>query len=301
MTSDKGNVVIPFVDTHVHFYDMKHPTLYYGDWQPDKDHPNPMLGSQTRKLGQKNYLSSDFIEESAPEGVIKSVHVQAAIGTPDAIDETEWLQNAYQTTGMPNAIIGFVDLKKSSAEVEINRHLEYPNFRGIRDFSAAQDTDYLINEDFVKGFALQQKYDLVSSVSAQWQNMERLQNLAGTFPDIPIVLDHAGFPDQRTPEYFKSWKAGMQQAAEAENIICKISGLGMGDQSWTVESIKPYVETCIEIFSPSRCIFATNWPIDSLWSGYVDVISAYRKIVAHYTFSEVENMFKNNAENLYSI
>ena len=291
----------PFIDTHVHFYDMQHPTLYYGDWQPDRDHPNPMLGSQTRILGERNYLASDFIEESSPEGVIKAVHVQAAIGTPDPVDETEWLQDAYEETGTPNAIIGFVNLKLPSAEMEINRHMEYPNFRGIRDFSAAQDKDYLENPDYIKGFSLQEKYGLVPSVSVQWQDMSRLRSLAQNRPNLPIVIDHAGFPDQRTPEYFKVWRDGMLEASKADNIICKISGLGMGDQTWTVESIKPYVEACIEVFTPSRCIFATNWPIDSLWSSYAEVISAYRTIVSAYTKSEVEDMFKNNAENLYKI
>ena len=27
-----------FADAHVHFYDMNHPTLHYGHWQPDEDH-----------------------------------------------------------------------------------------------------------------------------------------------------------------------------------------------------------------------------------------------------------------------
>ncbi|SVB93735.1 uncharacterized protein METZ01_LOCUS246589, partial [marine metagenome] len=46
----------------VHFYDMKHPTLRYGHWQPDEDHP--FLGSQTRILGSKNYLAENFLEDS---------------------------------------------------------------------------------------------------------------------------------------------------------------------------------------------------------------------------------------------
>ena len=97
--------------------------------------------------------------------------------------------------------------------------------------------------------------------------MEKLRNLAAVFPNTIIVIDHAGGPMERTPEYFNHWKRGMQTAAEAENIICKISGLGMGDQSWTVESIRPYVLHCIETFGVERSLFATNWPVDSLWSG----------------------------------
>ena len=37
-------------EAHVHFYDMNHPTLDYGFWLPDEDHP--VLGAQTRKLGE---------------------------------------------------------------------------------------------------------------------------------------------------------------------------------------------------------------------------------------------------------
>ena len=39
-----------FVDAHVHFYDMNHPTLYYAHWQPGQDHP--VLGSQVKKLAE---------------------------------------------------------------------------------------------------------------------------------------------------------------------------------------------------------------------------------------------------------
>ena len=64
-----------FVDAHFHLYDMKHPTLYYGHWQPDQDNP------VARKLSQRNYLVEDFISDSKPHGMIKAVHVQAAIGS----------------------------------------------------------------------------------------------------------------------------------------------------------------------------------------------------------------------------
>ena len=48
-----------FVDSHVHFYDMKHPELFYGHWQPDVD--PPLIGKQMRKLGERNFLAEDFM------------------------------------------------------------------------------------------------------------------------------------------------------------------------------------------------------------------------------------------------
>lgn len=287
-----------FVDAHVHFYDMGHPTLHYAHWQPDEDHP--VLGPQTRQLGQRNYLAEDFLAESAPHGTAKCVHVQAAIGSDDPVEETKWLQAARERTGGPSAIVGYVDLSASDAEREIERHLQYPAFKGIRDFAEGQP-DYLVSDEFRRGFALLGKHGLVSSIAAQWQEMEKVADLAARFPDIPIVLDHTGLPQERTTEYFELWRGGLAAVREAENIVCKISGLGMFDQSWTVDSIRPYVETAIELFGPTRALFASNWPIDSLWSSYQAVVEAYREIAAPLSDDEREQLFVGTTERLYRI
>ena len=71
---------------------MRHPKLYYAHWQPDQDHP--ILGSQTRRLGERNYLAEDFVREASPHGMVKAVHIQAAIGSEDPVVETQWLQEA---------------------------------------------------------------------------------------------------------------------------------------------------------------------------------------------------------------
>ena len=35
---------LEFVDTHIHLYDMQHPELVYGHWQPTE--PHPVIGWQ---------------------------------------------------------------------------------------------------------------------------------------------------------------------------------------------------------------------------------------------------------------
>ena len=223
-----------FVDAHVHFYDMNHPDLHYAHWQPDVAHPT--LGTQPRRLAERDWLAEDFIAVSRSSNVTKAVHVQAAIGSADPVKETEWLQAAAERTGFPHAIVAYADLRDPNVEAELERHRAFPNMRGIRDFSHG---DYLIAPDFRAGFALLEKYGLVASVAAEWQDMENLADLARAFPNVPIVLDHAGLPAERTPEYFDRWRRGMRTAARAENVICKISGLGMGDNRWTVDSVPP--------------------------------------------------------------
>ncbi len=285
-----------FVDAHVHFYDMQHPELFYAHWQPDVIHPS--LGTQPRKLAERNWLAEDFIALTRAANVTKVVHVQAAIGSKDPVKETEWLQDAADRTGFPHAIAAYADLRDPNVEAVIERHCEFRNMRGIRDFSYG---DYLASPDFHRGFALMEKYGLIASIAAGREDMQKLRDLAAMFPNVPIVIDHAGLPSQRTPEYFALWRSGMESAAQAENVICKISGLGMGDNSWTVDSIRPYVLQCIETFGIERSLFATNWPVDSLWSSYDAILSAYDQITSDFTQDERAALFSRNTERLYRI
>ena len=58
----------------------------------------------------------------------------------------------------------------------------------------------------------------------------------------------------------------MSALGEAENVACKVSGFGMADNHWTIESIRPWVLHCIEAFGPQRTMFGTNWPVDILYA-----------------------------------
>lgn len=287
---------LEFVDSHVHFYDMQHPELFYGHWQPDVD--PPLIGKQMRKLGERNFLAEDFIQTTRASNVTKAVHVQAAIGSKDPVKETEWLEDAAERTGFPHAIVAYADLRDPNVESVLERHCEFPRMRGVRDFSYG---DFLVADDFHRGYALLEMFNLHASIAAQCQDMEKLAALASKFPNTVIVIDHAGNPAERTPEYFELWKRGMATAATAENIIIKISGLGMGDHSWTVDSIRPWVLGCIEAFGVERSIFATNWPVDSLFSDYDTLIDAYTEIVADFSEDEKRDLFARNTEALYRI
>ena len=71
--------------------------------------------------------------------------------------------------------------------------------------------------------------------------------------------------------------------AAHDNIVVKISGLGMRDRSWTVESIRPFVLEAIEAFGVERCMFGTNWPVDRLYSDLPTLADAYRTIIAGFS------------------
>ena len=287
---------LAFVDTHVHFWDLQHPDLHYSWLQPEFFHPQ--LKERLDRLKGKNYVAEDFIAETRAANVTKAVHVQAALGIEDPVKESEWLQQAAERTGFPHAIVAHSNLKNPDVEEELARHVESPNVKGIRDFS---EGDYLNDPSFHRGYALLEKYRLAASLDVKWEDMPKMRDLARKFPGITAVLDHCGFPQERTDDYFRSWQRGISALAEADNVICKLSGLGMCDWNWTVDSIRPWLLHCIDAFGPERCIFATNWPVDKLFSTYDALIDAYTEVVDGFSGDEKAAMFSGNAEALYGI
>lgn len=286
---------LPFVDTHVHYIDLKDPNLHYAWLQPDSIHP--FLGD-IDGLKVLKYTADHYIAETRFQNVSKCVHVQAALGIADPVEETRWLQEQADRTGFPHGIVAHCDLAGADAEETIERHLQYANVRGIRDFGQG---DYLVDETWRRGYGLLARHGLVFCLDLVPESLPKVRALADAYPDVVLCVDHAGFPRRRDGEYFEMWKRGMRLAAGAPNTVVKISGLGMGDNRWTVDSIRPWVEECIEAFGIERSFFGTNWPVDRLFSSYGDVVDAYAEIVSGYSEAEQEALFSRNAERVFTI
>jgi predicted TIM-barrel fold metal-dependent hydrolase len=93
----------------------------------------------------------------------------------------------------------------------------------------------------------------------------------------------------------------MVELARSDNVMCKISGLGMRDPRWTVDGLRPWVVGAIEIFGTERCFFGTNWPVDRLYSSYPDLVRAYLELIDGFTVEEQSAMLVQNAERVYGI
>ncbi|MCR4307075.1 MAG: amidohydrolase family protein [Candidatus Berkelbacteria bacterium] len=287
------NTELKFIDTHFHLWDLNH--LHYG-WLTDEIAEGHVIGDYSAIC--KNYLIEDYIRDTAGSGLVKAVHVQAAVGHPNPVDETCWLQSIIDKSPIPNAIIGSADLCDRNCAEVLDRHLDCDAFRGVRMFA---EPGLFQCKEFADGFSLLEKKGLIFDMDVGYLQMEEACQLAKQFPNVQIILGHAGFPQERTPAYFEAWKKGISRLAEAENIACKISGLGMADHNWTVESIRPWVMHCIEAFGIDRCMFGSNWPVDSMFSDYKKLIAAYSSIIRDFQANERVKLFSQNAEKFYRI
>jgi predicted TIM-barrel fold metal-dependent hydrolase len=284
-----------FVDTHVHFWDLKDPTLRY-DWlQPDAVHP--VIGD-IDGLKVLKYTADQYIAETRFQNVVKCVHVQAAIGIEDPVRETSWLQEQADRTGFPHGIVGHCDLVSDDAAETLERHAAYLNMRGIRDFGQG---DYLVDPAWQRGYGLLAEHNFVFCLDVMPENLAKARALADRYPDVVLCIDHAGFPRSRDDEYFRMWRRGMSEVAGAPNVVCKMSGLGMCDNAWTIPSIEPWVLACLDAFGTQRSFFGSNWPVDHLYSSYVDVLNAYDQITSGFSSDERDALFFANAERVFRL
>lgn len=286
---------IPFIDTHIHLHDMKHPTLRWSWLEADASHPS--LGD-IDAIKAQHYWVQDYIAETRFSNVTKAIHVQAALGSRDPVEETKWLQAFADRFGFPHGIVAECHLAQPDAEAELARHVEFANVRGIRELVAPET---LTDPNWIRGFKLLPQLNLVPCVSTTYEHLPKVSLLAERVADHPICIEHCAFPMERSKEYFASWRRSVRELAKSQNVHVKVSGLGMFDRRWTVESFRPWVLECIEAFGPGRVMFGTNWPLDRLASSYPDLINAYDTLIAGFDVRDRKAMFSGNAERVFRV
>lgn len=291
------------IDAHHHLWDRE--ALPY-PWlaEPRSD---GLLGD-TAPLCQ-NYLVEDFMADAAGFDLVASVHVQAEAAHDRAMDETRWLQRVIDAHGCPRAIVAYADLAAPDLDAVLDGHAEAGAFRGIRQILNRHrlrtynfvERDYMREEDWQRGLARLSARGLSFDMQIYPEQMGDGAATARRHGDLPVVLNHAGMPWDQSPEGIGRWRAGMRQMAGCPNVSVKISGLGMMDHRWTCPSIRPFVLETIDFFSPARCMFASNFPVDSLFSDYRTIWNAFDIITAAFAPDERRAMFMTNAQRIYRI
>ena len=98
-----------------------------------------------------------------------------------------------------------------------------------------------------------------------------------------------------------SWHGGMKALAAQPNASVKISGLGMVDWNWNTESIRPFVLSTIDYFGVDRCMFASNFPVDRLYSSFGRLYDTFAALVRDFTDGEQRQLFGATAARIYRL
>jgi predicted TIM-barrel fold metal-dependent hydrolase len=159
----------------------------------------------------------------------------------------------------------------------------------------------MMDAAFREGFRQLQPLGLRFDLQTPWWHLGEARQLADAFPSTAIILNHAGLPSDRSPEGLAGWTEAMRHLAGAPNVTVKISGLGQRGQSWSVASNRGIVLRVIDLFGVDRCMFASNFPVDSLCADFGTIFGGFETIVSDLDAAEQEALFAGNARRIYAI
>lgn len=288
-------------DPHIHLWDLS--TGLYPHFEEPSD---SFIGNNAAIA--RSYLLDEYLQEGSDSVTITSaVHVEAF--PTDPLREVEVLQGVASTAPMPLGIVGNADLTDNGLPALLDGMLKHSAFRGIRHVVNLHDDpaftyvnqDYLTDPAFERGFAELGARGLSFDLQLYPHQTEAAAALIRMHPEVPVVLNHAGMWVDRTPDGWKRWKEGLRTLAAQPNVSVKISGLGMFDRAFTTESLRPLVYETLDAFGVERAMFASNFPVDRLFSDFATLWSAFDSITADFSTDERSALFETNARKTYRL
>ncbi len=258
---------------------------------------------------RKNYLVADYLKDTAQFDLLGTVHLDGGFDPWNPVGETRFVQKVHEGNDFPNAIVGQVELDNPKAVELINAHMAAsPLVRGIRHIVAwhqdprlryVERSDYLRDERWLRNFAKLADFGLSFDTQVYPNQMGDVAAIACTHPETHIVIDQAGMPDGLRTGDLSAWRAGMRALSAHRNVYIKISGFGMLLPGWAVGDVKPLVAELIDLFGPSRLMFASNFPVDKLFRSFADIYADYFECVHGLSPEDREAMFSATAISLY--
>lgn len=298
---------LPVIDAHHHLWQLAGGPLYY-PWLQDAQPHDFFLGDYGSL--KRDYLPPDYRRDAGGHNVVKTVHVEAECRRDQQVAETQWLTEIHARYGMPNAIVAHAWFHTPDAEEILARQKAFALVRGIRSKpvtsrrpgeSVAGAEGSMQDTKWLAGLRLLRKFDLSWDLRVPTWHLEEAAQVAQAHPDIPIVLNHTGFPWDRSEAGLEQWRRGMKALAACAQVHCKLSCLCLLEGAWDYEDNRRIVLEAIEIFGIERCMFASNFPVDGLRVSYDRMFRDFKRMTAGLSASDRRRLFHDNAARFYRL
>jgi predicted TIM-barrel fold metal-dependent hydrolase len=289
------------VDAHHHVWD---PDANYHPWL--RDRPVKFRYGDYAPI-RRRYLVPDYLADAKNFHVAGSVYVEAEWNPDDPVGEMDYIAALRRESGYPSVAVGQIWLDRADAAATIERLADFDFVRSVRqkpraNASAADNTPGGMTEPrWRAGFAQLRSRGLRFDLQTPWWHLHEAAELARDFPDTQIIINHAGLPADRSPDGLAAWRAAMARVAACQNVAVKISGIGVRGQAWTADANREVVLTTIGLFGVERCMFASNFPVDSLCAGFDDIFDGFAAIASGFSADERTRLFHDNAIRIYAI
>lgn len=290
------------VDAHQHFWD---PELNYYPWLRDEP-PLPFRYGDYSAI-RRRYLPPDYRADAAPIRIDESVYVEAEWNPADPVGEMRYIERLRRDHGLPSVAVAQAWLDAADAPAVLEAQAGFSFVRSIRHKPRANRSPGdaapggMCDARWRSGYAQLARHGLRFDLQTPWWHLHEAVRLAADFPDTPIILNHTGLPADRSALGLEGWKRALTALATCPNVAVKISGLGQAGAPWTVQANGDIVRTVIDLFGVERCMFASNFPVDSLCASFATIFNGFRAIVGDFSAHEQSALFRDNAIRIYAM
>lgn len=292
----------PIVDAHHHIWRLdavpwlKGPQVprIFGDYAPLR----------------RDHLIDEYLTNCQAQGVVKSVFIQINVAPGAEVGEVAWAQSVADLHDFPHGIVGYANLAGPDIGAVLDGQAAFANLRGIRQqlhwhekplYRFAQSPTLMKDPAWLAGLAELGRRGLSFDLQVFTSQMADAAELARAHPATTFILQHAGMLEDRSPDGWAAWRQGMRQLALCPNVVSKLSGLGTFEHACSAELWRPVILETLEIFSPARCLFGSNWPIETLWTDYAAIIDTTRECLAGLAAGERAAVLHDNALRVYRL
>ncbi len=277
----------PVIDAHQHFWQLARPFDYR--WLDAPPHA-PI---------RRDFLPGDLEPEIKLVGVDRTVFVQ----TQHNVEENRWVLGLAEAHDWIAGVVGWVDLASPSCEEQLLEFRDHPKFVGVRHVVQDEpDDDWIVRPDVLRGLKILERHRVPFDLLLHVKHLRHVPTLARALPELPMVIDHLAKPRIRE-HALDDWLPGFRLASSFPNVWCKISGMVTEADwaEWTVQDLRPYVQTALECFGPNRLMFGSDWPVCELAASYEDVFEAAVGALGPLGGGETERIFGGTAAAFYGL
>jgi predicted TIM-barrel fold metal-dependent hydrolase len=151
------------------------------------------------------------------------------------------------------------------------------------------------------GLKLLEKYNLNYDLRIPNWHLEEAIEIVRLIPNTKVIINHAGFPWDRTEQGMEYWRKGIKLMSFEPNTFIKLSEFGVKDKDWNYPQNEQIIKELIDLFSPQRCMFASNFPVSKIKISFKDLYNNYKKIVKSFSSDEKKWLFAKTASEVYNL
>ncbi|WP_366555416.1 amidohydrolase family protein [Aquibaculum sediminis] len=305
MSEAEAAAPLPIVDAHQHFWNLQE---NYHPWLCDPE-PIPFRYGDYSAI-RRNYLPADYRRDSQDFRIVKTVHIEAEHDPSDALGETRWLEALAEREGLPSACVAQAWLDRPDVEEVLAAQAAHSLVRGIRhkprsagspDAAQRGEAGSMDCPTWRAGYALLAQHGLSFDLQTPWWHLDAAADLARDFPQTQIIINHTALPADRSEEGLGAWRRALETVSDLPNVAMKISGLGRPGLPWAVEANRPIIRDAIGILGVTRCLFASNYPVDSLVGSFSEIFGGFLAAVDDLSPVAKHALFHENAVRIYRL